>query len=99
MIQMSDPFIQITDVSFQYEQTNAFSLAKQSFVLEKGKLLMILGPSGSGKSTLLQIIAGILSPNQGSILMGGKPIQHLPPEKRNLSMIFQKPYLLPFLGV
>lgn len=99
MIQMSDPFIQITDVSFQYEQKKPFSLAKQSFALEKGKLLMILGPSGSGKSTLLQIIAGILSPNQGSILMEGKPIQHLPPEKRNLSMIFQKPYLLPFLGV
>jgi ABC-type Fe3+/spermidine/putrescine transport system ATPase subunit len=96
---MSDPFIQITDVSFQYEQTKSFSLAKQSFALEKGKLLMILGPSGSGKSTLLQIISGILSPDHGSILMGGKPIQHLPPEKRNLSMIFQKPYLLPFLGV
>jgi spermidine/putrescine transport system ATP-binding protein len=99
LTRLSEPFLQVTDVTYQYDHTMSSSLAKQSFTLEKGKLLVILGPSGSGKSTLLQLIAGLLRSNQGSIIMGGKPIHHLPPEKRNLSMIFQKPYLLPFLTV
>lgn len=99
MTRLSEPNVQVTDLTYHYDNAKSFSLAKQSFTLEKGKLLVILGPSGSGKSTLLHLIAGLLRPNQGSILMGGKPIHHLPPEKRNLSMVFQKPYLLPFLTV
>ncbi|MFD2612301.1 ABC transporter ATP-binding protein [Paenibacillus gansuensis] len=96
---MSEPFLQVSDITYRYDHAESFSLAKQSFSLGQGKLLVILGPSGSGKSTLLQLVAGLLRPNEGTILMGGKPINHLPPEKRNLSMIFQKPYLLPFLTV
>lgn len=100
LIRVPEPFLQVTDVLHQYDQTKSFSLAKQSFSLEKGKMLVILGPSGSGKSTLLQLIAGLIGGlSQGSIIMGGKPIHHLLPEKRNLSMMFQKPYLLPFLTV
>ncbi|WP_167747050.1 ABC transporter ATP-binding protein [Cohnella luojiensis] len=99
LTRLSEPFLQVTDLTYQYAPAKSFSLGKQSFTLEKGKLLVILGPSGSGKSTLLQLIAGLLRPNEGEIIMGGKPIHHLPPEKRNLSMIFQKTYLLPFLTV
>jgi ABC-type nitrate/sulfonate/bicarbonate transport system ATPase subunit len=93
------PSLQVTDISYHYDHKKSFALKKQSIALDQGKLLVILGPSGSGKSTLLQLIAGLLQPDQGSIVMDGKPIHHLPPEKRNLSMIFQKPYLLPFLTV
>lgn len=99
LTQSYDSFLQITDLGYQYHSKKSFVLEKLSFALEKGELLVILGPSGSGKSTLLQLIAGLLQPSQGSIFVKGEPIHHLPPEKRNLSMIFQKPYLLPFLTV
>ncbi|WP_219837207.1 ABC transporter ATP-binding protein [Paenibacillus sp. R14(2021)] len=97
--QFTKPFLQISGLAYQYEAAKSFALAEQSISLEKGELLVILGPSGSGKSTLLQLIAGLLRPSRGSIFMDGKAIHHLPPEKRNLSMLFQKPYLLPFLTV
>ncbi|MBO2942839.1 ABC transporter ATP-binding protein [Paenibacillus sp. F411] len=92
-----EPFLQVSGIGCSY--SSSFTLAEQSFTLEKGQLLVILGPSGSGKSTLLQLLAGLLHPERGSIIMGGRRIHQLPPEKRGLSMIFQKPYLLPFLSV
>ncbi|SFT13315.1 ABC transporter ATP-binding protein [Paenibacillus sp. BC26] len=99
LIQASHPFLQVNDMMYRYNHSQSFTLDKLSCTLDKGKLLVILGPSGSGKSTLLELIAGLLRPSQGSIIMGGRPIHQLPPELRKLSMIFQKPYLLPFLTV
>ncbi|MEK3884889.1 ABC transporter ATP-binding protein [Paenibacillus sp. PL2-23] len=97
---MKPYFLQVDDISYHYQEGHsAFKLKPQSLTLSKGQLLVILGPSGSGKSTLLQLLAGLLQPDTGTILMDGAPVHGLPPEKRGLSMIFQKPYLLPFLTV
>ena len=61
--------------------------------LAHGELVALLGPSGCGKTTTLRLVAGFLTPDTGSIEVGGKqiatPERSLPPEKRKMSMIFQ----------
>ncbi len=60
-----------------------------TFSLQKGQTGVLLGPSGCGKTTLLRCIAGLETQDEGSISIGGKPIDALPPERRNLGFIFQ----------
>ncbi len=95
---LDDPFLSVEDIQYQYSK-RSFSLENVSFSLNSGKILVILGPSGSGKSTLLQIIAGLIRADAGKMTMHNKLIHHLQPENRGISMVFQKPYLLPFLTV
>lgn len=65
----------------------------------------ILGASGSGKSTLLSLIAGLLKPQQGTIILNGKKLCYtnagicLPPHKRHIGLVFQDGQLLPHLSV
>ncbi|MFZ7126705.1 MAG: ABC transporter ATP-binding protein [Desulfobacterales bacterium] len=69
------------------------------FSVEKGQLLVILGPSGCGKTTLLRLIAGLDSVTAGSIRIAGGEVTHLPPDQRNISMVFQSYALFPHLTV
>jgi ABC-type Fe3+/spermidine/putrescine transport system ATPase subunit len=59
----------------------------------EGEMLVLLGPSGCGKTTTLQLVAGLLHPDEGTILIDGKVVARrswgLPPERRNLGMVFQ----------
>jgi len=64
-----------------------------------GELLSLLGPSGSGKTTLLMMLAGFELPNTGSMLLGGNDITFMPPNKRNIGMVFQKYALFPHMTV
>ncbi|MFB6133984.1 MAG: ABC transporter ATP-binding protein [Halanaeroarchaeum sp.] len=59
----------------------------------------VIGPSGSGKSTLLHLIAGFERPDAGTIALGGRRIDALPPEERNVGMVFQNYALFPHLTV
>jgi putative spermidine/putrescine transport system ATP-binding protein len=59
----------------------------------------LLGPSGSGKTSLLMMIAGFVSPSAGEVFVGGRPITHEPPEKRNFGMVFQGYALFPHMTV
>ncbi|WP_307849608.1 ABC transporter ATP-binding protein [Qaidamihabitans albus] len=63
------------------------------------EFLVLLGPSGCGKSTLLRMIAGLLPPSQGRVLLGGTDITHVPPQRRDLAMVFQSYALYPHLSV
>ncbi|HVR53574.1 MAG TPA: ABC transporter ATP-binding protein [Pseudorhodoferax sp.] len=67
--------------------------------VEHGELVTLLGPSGSGKSTILTMIAGLLAPTSGQILIGGKDVTQLPPARRNLGMVFQSYALFPHMTV
>lgn len=67
--------------------------------IETGEFFVILGPSGAGKSTLLKILAGIEKPDKGEIIVDGKDITNLPPEKRNVAMVFQNYALYPNMTV
>ena len=64
-----------------------------------GELVVLLGPSGCGKTTLLRLIAGLEAPTAGTIWLNGAQVNHLPPAKRNLAMVFQRPALYPHLTV
>ncbi|MEM5774829.1 MAG: ABC transporter ATP-binding protein, partial [Anaerolineaceae bacterium] len=59
----------------------------------------ILGPSGCGKTTMLRLIAGFIQPDAGVILVNGRHIEGVPPEKRNVGMVFQNYALFPHLTV
>ena len=63
------------------------------------EFMTLLGPSGCGKTTALRVIAGYIAPTAGSVLVDGHPIDHLPPERRNVGMVFQSYALFPHLSV
>ncbi len=67
--------------------------------LEQGTKLSVLGPSGSGKTTLLRLIAGLETPDSGTISFNGRPMEACPPHKRNFGMMFQEFALFPHLNV
>jgi sn-glycerol 3-phosphate transport system ATP-binding protein len=66
---------------------------------EEGRFLVLLGPSGCGKSTILRLVAGLEDVTRGRILIGGKDVTRLDPEKRRISMVFQSYALFPHLSV
>ncbi len=70
-----------------------------SLEVAPGQLLALLGPSGCGKTTLLRLVAGLLEPDAGEIKLSGQNVAHLPPEKRDIGMVFQRPTLFPHLNV
>ncbi len=70
-----------------------------SLEVGQGEFLTLLGPSGSGKTTILMAVAGFVAPTAGSILLDGREITPLPPEKRNFGMVFQGYALFPHMTV
>lgn len=70
-----------------------------SFEIGGGGFLTLLGPSGSGKTTTLRMIAGFEEPTAGHILIGGRDIGELPPQRRNIGVVFQQYALFPHLTV
>lgn len=70
-----------------------------SISIESGEFFTLLGPSGCGKTTLLRMIAGFDQPDDGAILLDGKDIANLPPEKRPIHTVFQSYALFPHMTV
>lgn len=67
--------------------------------VKRGELVTLLGPSGCGKTTTLNLVAGFESPDAGSIFVDNKLVNHVPPHKRNLGMVFQSYALFPHMNV
>jgi multiple sugar transport system ATP-binding protein len=64
-----------------------------------GELLVLVGPSGCGKSTLLRLVAGLETPSAGTLSIGGREVTHLPPQDRDVAMVFQSYALYPHRSV
>jgi multiple sugar transport system ATP-binding protein len=67
--------------------------------IEAGERVVVLGPSGSGKTTLLRLIAGLETADTGSVAIGGRNMDRVPPHHRDVAMVFQNPALYPHLNV
>ena len=70
-----------------------------SLDVRAGELLALLGPSGSGKTTLLGIVAGLVRPDAGRLVLGGEDITGLPAGRRRFGMVFQSYALFPHMSV
>jgi putative spermidine/putrescine transport system ATP-binding protein len=70
-----------------------------SLSVQPGELITLLGPSGCGKTTALRIAAGFERPDFGTLSLSSTDISHLPPQKRNMGMVFQNYSLFPHLTV
>lgn len=89
--------IELTSVSKNYGDHRVVD--NISLSVQKGAFISILGPSGCGKSTTLNLIAGFLEPTTGSIAIRGKNQVGVPPEKRNIGLVFQNYALFPHMTV
>ena len=89
--------VEVQNVTQRYGPVTA--LDDVSLDIADGELLTLLGPSGCGKTTLLRAIAGFIRPNAGSVLLGGVNVTGVPPHKRPVNMVFQRPTLFPHLDV
>ncbi len=67
--------------------------------IEEGEFAVIVGPSGCGKSTLLRMIAGLEDISSGELVMGGKVMNMVPPDQREIAMVFQSYALYPHMTV
>ncbi|ENN96717.1 ABC transporter ATPase [Methanocaldococcus villosus KIN24-T80] len=89
-------FIQLENVNIKLGE---FHLKDCSLSVEEGDYFTIIGPTGSGKTILLETIAGFYKPDSGRIIMNGIDITELPPEKRNISIVYQDCMLFPNMNV
>src|SRR5262245_15920727 len=70
-----------------------------SFTVRAGEFFSRLGPSGCGKTTTLRAIGGFETVDEGDILIGGRPMGRLPPNRRETNMVFQRLALFPHYSV
>ncbi len=84
-------------ITYGYQNTPV--LKDVSFSAEKGTCVCICGPSGVGKTTLLKVVAGLLKPESGTVLLEGTDITGTLPSERRMAMIFQNAALFPHTRV
>jgi ABC-type Fe3+/spermidine/putrescine transport system ATPase subunit len=89
--------IELRDITKQFGSVTA--LHGVSLTVPKGLFLTLLGPTGCGKSTLLRIIAGFVKPTSGQVLIDGKVMNDLPPNRRQVGLLFQNYALFPHMTV
>ena len=90
----------LKNLMFRYKNTNQDVLSNVNFTFESGRLYAIVGPSGSGKSTLLSLMAGLLSPTEGDVLLDDQSYKSLNLDqlrREKLTVIFQAFHLFPLL--
>lgn len=85
------------NVSFSFG--NTWTIDDFFLEVKSGSFTTLLGPSGCGKTTLLKIVSGFLTPDSGSILIDGADCTFVPPEKRQIGMVFQDYALFPHMTV
>jgi len=87
------PVYELLGVSKTFARRNVHALDNIDLSLTEGVFSAIIGPSGCGKSTLLKIMAGLLSPSEGSVVLSGEPVRG---PRRDIGMMFQQATLFPW---
>ncbi len=96
-LKKSEKIIEIVNVSKIFDETAA--VEDVNLYVRKGEFITFLGPSGCGKTTTLRMIAGFDIPTSGKILLNGKDITNLPPNKRPVNTVFQRYALFPHFNI
>lgn len=91
--------IELKRLCKRYSSNSRLVVDHVDLQVEAGEFLTLLGPSGSGKTTALNMIAGIVDVTSGSILVNGKDVSRIPPNRRDFGMVFQSYALFPHMTV
>lgn len=94
---MTASALRLDAVTKRFGSTEAVS--RLSLEVARGEFVSLLGPSGCGKTTTLRMIAGLERPSSGSILIAGHDVSNVPPEARDIGMVFQSLALFPHMTV
>ena len=89
--------IQLKDIGVRFGDFQA--LKNINIHVKEGQFFTFLGPSGCGKTTTLRTITGFIDPCEGTVVVKGEDITHVPVEKRNIGMVFQNYALFPTMTV
>ena len=89
--------VRLVGVSKTYGRVQA--LKTTDLEVRQGEFLTLLGPSGSGKTTILNVIAGMIAPSEGQIVIDGRDVTRVPANKRELGMVFQHYALMPHMTI
>jgi putative spermidine/putrescine transport system ATP-binding protein len=93
-----DAFVEFERVQKSYDG-ETLVVKDLNLSIPKGEFLTMLGPSGSGKTTCLMMLAGFETATHGDIRLDGRPINHIPPHKRGIGMVFQNYALFPHMTI
>jgi spermidine/putrescine transport system ATP-binding protein len=97
MSQSKDPIVRLEHVTKRFDRVEAVKALDVE--ISRGQFVTLLGPSGCGKSTTLRMIGGFETPTEGRILIAGEDVTRLPPNKRDVNMVFQDYALFPHMTV
>jgi ABC-type spermidine/putrescine transport systems, ATPase components len=86
-------FLEMKDITKTYSGASAPCIEGMDFEMDQGEIIVILGPSGCGKTTTLKLIAGLEKQDSGTISLDDEIVDKVPPNKRPIAMVFQKPLL------
>jgi thiamine transport system ATP-binding protein len=89
--------VEITDLGISFGSVTA--LKDVSLSIADGEFFTLVGPSGCGKTTLLRSIAGLETPSEGTVSIGGRAVTDEPPKARNIGIVFQNYALFPHMSV
>ena len=91
--------VELQDVTRHFEGAPSPAVDALSLQVSSGEFMVLVGPSGCGKSTALRMIAGLDEPDRGSLRIGGKSMAGVPPQDRDVAMVFQGYALYPHMKV
>ena len=97
MTENSDVAVQVVNLSKNYGDVTA--VKSVNLTINSGEYFVLLGPSGGGKTTLLRLIGGFIRATSGQVVLHGRDMSRVPPEKRPTSMVFQSYALFPHMTV
>ena len=98
---MNQPVIDLADVTMRYGGAGAatVALASTNLRIAQGDFVSLVGPSGCGKSTILKLVAGLIQPTSGGVIVGGREIGAVGTQNIRIGLAFQNPTMLPWLTI